>query len=67
MYNFLMWLDGKKAVLTAIAGSLNTYALAAGLIDSNMAVLIASIIGALSGTAVVATNQVLGSKYRSKA
>ena len=66
MYNFLTWLDGKKAIISGIANALNTYALAAGLIDSNLAVFIASVIGILTGTAVVATNNVLGSKYRSK-
>ena len=67
MYTFLLWLDGKKAILASLAQVANTYALAAGLIDMNMSVLISSVIGIVTGTAVVASNQVLGAKYRSKA
>lgn len=67
MYNFLSWLDGKKAGINSMANAFIIYSLATGYIDNNMAILLASLVATATGTAIVATNKILGSKYRSKA
>jgi hypothetical protein len=49
----LVYLQGKKSTIIAIAGALNTYAMAVGLIDNQLGALIATVIVILGGGANV--------------
>jgi asparagine N-glycosylation enzyme membrane subunit Stt3 len=67
MYEFLMWLDGRKTAIFACLFVINTYLMATNTISQDLGAAIASILGILSGGAVVATNKVLGANInRSK-
>ena len=52
---FLVYVQGKKTTIIAIAGALNTYAMTIGWIDNNLGALIATIILILGGGANYAT------------
>lgn len=66
MEKFLKFLDGKKAMIMGISNAINAYLVAAAVITPEMGALISSILVVLGGGAIVATNQVLGAKYRVK-
>jgi len=64
MKELLRFLDGRKAVIGTVLMAINTYLLSAGYIDNGLASLIATIIAVLTGAGVIATDRVLGAKYR---
>lgn len=64
MEKILEFLDGKKAKLTAIAGLIFGYLVAAGFMDAKLGALILSIINILAGTTAVITDKQLGSRKR---
>lgn len=67
MYNLLETLDGNKTKLLGIAGVLLGAATRLGYIDSAMSLDILSILTILAGGTAVATDKVLGARFRSKA
>jgi len=62
MTSILQWLDGKKAVLLAIAGLVVGYLTTANILDSQLGALILSILNILAGGAAYATDRVLGQR-----
>lgn len=66
MKKLLQWLDGKKSVIIGSLGAVNTYLIAAGYITAELGALFASLLALTGYGAVVATNQVLGTKQRVK-
>jgi hypothetical protein len=62
--DILTFLDGKKAIIFGIASAVLSYLVAGSIIDKELGALIQTILTLLSGGAVYATNQVLGSRRR---
>lgn len=59
---FLTWLDGKKMVIVAIGSAILSYCVSTNLITADLGSLLQSILSILAGGALIATNNVLGTR-----
>jgi len=64
MANFLQFLDGKKAIICAVAGLVIAYLVQTNVMTGELGTLILSILNLLAGGTAIATNKVLGARMR---
>ena len=66
MFKLLNWLDGKKSIILGCIGAVSSYLVAVQVITPDLGVLVTTISALLGGTAIVASDKILGTRYRAK-